>query len=176
MAPAGTRRSTDGLKRFCGLRASCICRSSSPMRRPLPAVLERLEIEVWGLPYALAPFKYQVKCLHQLRDKFCRAGEPGDQRRAATDPRRVPDAGTPLPGEEIAVAVARPSLSFRLPVAAAERGRNSFRIPDALDQHVDAIASQNNSPLKTMVGTPNTPSASASSIMRSCWARAGPST
>ena len=32
--------------------------------------LERLEIEVWGLPYALAPFKYQVKCFHQLRDKF----------------------------------------------------------------------------------------------------------
>ena len=32
--------------------------------------LERLEIEVWGLPYALAPFKYQVKCLHQLRHKF----------------------------------------------------------------------------------------------------------
>jgi glutathione S-transferase len=33
---------------------------------------------------------------------------------------------------------------------------------------------QNNSPLKTMVGTPNTPSASASSMMRSCSARAGP--
>ena len=32
--------------------------------------LERLEINVWGLPYALAPFKYQVKCLQQLRDKF----------------------------------------------------------------------------------------------------------
>jgi glutathione S-transferase len=32
--------------------------------------LERLEIEVWGLPYALAPFKYQVKCLEQLRSKF----------------------------------------------------------------------------------------------------------
>jgi glutathione S-transferase len=32
--------------------------------------LERLEIEVWGLPYALAPFKYQVKCLHRLRGKF----------------------------------------------------------------------------------------------------------
>jgi glutathione S-transferase len=32
--------------------------------------LERLEIKVWGLPYALAPFKYQVKCLQQLRDKF----------------------------------------------------------------------------------------------------------
>lgn len=32
--------------------------------------LERLEIEVWGRPYALAPFKYQVKCLDQLRDKF----------------------------------------------------------------------------------------------------------
>ncbi len=32
--------------------------------------LERLEIEVWGLRYALAPFKYQVKCLQQLRGKF----------------------------------------------------------------------------------------------------------
>lgn len=32
--------------------------------------LERLEIEVWGLPYALSPFKYQVKCLDQLRGKF----------------------------------------------------------------------------------------------------------
>jgi glutathione S-transferase len=32
--------------------------------------LERLEIKVWGLPYALAPFKYQVKCLQRLRDKF----------------------------------------------------------------------------------------------------------
>ena len=40
--------------------------------------LERLEIEVWGLPYALAPFKYQVKCLHQLRDKFA-ALESGDR-------------------------------------------------------------------------------------------------
>jgi hypothetical protein len=34
--------------------------------------LDRLEIEVWGLPYALAPFKYQVKCLQQLRDKFAK--------------------------------------------------------------------------------------------------------
>ena len=32
--------------------------------------VDRLEIEVWGLPYALAPFKYQVKCLQQLREKF----------------------------------------------------------------------------------------------------------
>jgi len=32
--------------------------------------LERLEMNVWGLHYALAPFKYQVKCLQQLRDKF----------------------------------------------------------------------------------------------------------
>jgi hypothetical protein len=32
--------------------------------------LDRLEINVWGLPYALAPFKYQVKCLQQLRYKF----------------------------------------------------------------------------------------------------------
>ena len=32
--------------------------------------VDRLEINVWGLPYALTPFKYQVKCLQQLRDKF----------------------------------------------------------------------------------------------------------
>jgi hypothetical protein len=32
--------------------------------------LERLEMKVWGLPYTLAPFKYQVKCLQQLRRKF----------------------------------------------------------------------------------------------------------
>jgi hypothetical protein len=32
--------------------------------------LDRLQINVWGLPYALTPFKYQVKCLQQLRDKF----------------------------------------------------------------------------------------------------------
>jgi glutathione S-transferase len=32
--------------------------------------VERLEIDVWGLPYALSPFKYQVKCLDQLRNKF----------------------------------------------------------------------------------------------------------
>jgi hypothetical protein len=31
---------------------------------------ERLEIDVWGLPYALSPFKYQVKCLDFLREKF----------------------------------------------------------------------------------------------------------
>ena len=27
-------------------------------------------MHVWGLPYTLAPFKYQVKCLTLLRDKF----------------------------------------------------------------------------------------------------------
>src|ERR1700722_10243411 len=32
--------------------------------------VERLEINVWGLPYALAPFKYQVKCLNLIREKF----------------------------------------------------------------------------------------------------------
>src|SRR5262245_35112715 len=32
--------------------------------------LEQLEIRVWDRPYALAPFKYQVKCLEQLRNKF----------------------------------------------------------------------------------------------------------
>jgi hypothetical protein len=42
--------------------------------------LDRLEINVWGLPYALAPFKYQVKCLQQLRDKFAALG--GDDRAA----------------------------------------------------------------------------------------------
>jgi hypothetical protein len=37
--------------------------------------VERLEINVWGLPYALAPFKYQVKCLQQLREKFTALSE-----------------------------------------------------------------------------------------------------
>jgi glutathione S-transferase len=32
--------------------------------------VERSEINVWGLPYALSPFKYQVKCLQLLRDRF----------------------------------------------------------------------------------------------------------
>jgi hypothetical protein len=42
--------------------------------------LERLEIVVWGLPYALAPFKYQVKCLKLLREKF--AALDGESRAA----------------------------------------------------------------------------------------------
>jgi glutathione S-transferase len=37
--------------------------------------LERLEINVWGLPYALSPFKYQVKCLDLLRTKFAALNE-----------------------------------------------------------------------------------------------------
>lgn len=45
--------------------------------------VERLEINVWGLPYALAPFKYQVKCLQQLRTKF---GALGTADRAALKP------------------------------------------------------------------------------------------
>jgi glutathione S-transferase len=32
--------------------------------------VERLEINVWGLSYALSPFKYQVKCLALIRSKF----------------------------------------------------------------------------------------------------------
>jgi glutathione S-transferase len=32
--------------------------------------LEQLKMKVWGLTYTLAPFKYQVKCLRQLRGKF----------------------------------------------------------------------------------------------------------
>jgi hypothetical protein len=39
--------------------------------------LDRLEVNVWGLTYALAPFKYQVKCLQQLRDKFAALGAEG---------------------------------------------------------------------------------------------------
>ena len=42
--------------------------------------VDRLEIKVWGLSYALAPFKYQVKCLQQLRAKF--AALNGDDRAA----------------------------------------------------------------------------------------------
>jgi glutathione S-transferase len=45
--------------------------------------LERLEIKVWGLTYALAPFKYQVKCLQLLREKFAALG---GQDRAALRP------------------------------------------------------------------------------------------
>jgi len=36
--------------------------------------LERVEINVWGLPYALSPFKYQVKCLDLIREKFAALG------------------------------------------------------------------------------------------------------
>jgi len=32
--------------------------------------LERLEMRVWELDYTLAPFKYQVKCLATLRERF----------------------------------------------------------------------------------------------------------
>jgi glutathione S-transferase len=32
--------------------------------------VERLEINVWGLPYVLSPFKYQVKCRDLIRGKF----------------------------------------------------------------------------------------------------------
>ena len=45
--------------------------------------LERLEIRVWDLPYTLAPFRYQVKCLQQLRDKFAALDDPD---RAALQP------------------------------------------------------------------------------------------
>ena len=39
---------------------------------------ERLEMKVWGLPYALTPFKYQVKCLQLLRGKLA-ALNPADR-------------------------------------------------------------------------------------------------
>jgi glutathione S-transferase len=44
---------------------------------------ERVEIAAWGLPYALSPFKYQVKCLRYLRERFA-ALEASD--RAAVRP------------------------------------------------------------------------------------------
>ena len=31
---------------------------------------DKLEITAWGLPYVLTPFKYQVKCLERLRERF----------------------------------------------------------------------------------------------------------
>ena len=40
-------------------------------------------LEELGLPYALSPFKYQVKCLEQLRAKFTALSE---QDRAALRP------------------------------------------------------------------------------------------
>ena len=61
--------SAAGSRRCCGLQANSICRSLSPMRRLLPWSRTAGD-EVWGLPYALSPFKYQVKCLEQLRGKF----------------------------------------------------------------------------------------------------------
>jgi hypothetical protein len=45
--------------------------------------VDRLEISAWGLPYTLAPFKYQVKCLQQLREKFAALNAEG---RAALRP------------------------------------------------------------------------------------------
>ena len=58
-------------------------------------------------------------------------------------------------------------------VPASQSGRDRLGFLNALDQHVDAFAAQNSSPLKSMVGTPKTPRASASSMTRSCSARAG---
>jgi glutathione S-transferase len=40
---------------------------------------DRLEITAWGLPYVLTPFKYQVKCLERLRDRFAVFGD-GDRK------------------------------------------------------------------------------------------------
>src|SRR5262249_57860130 len=41
---------------------------------------DRLEMTAWGLPYVLTPFKYQVKCLTYLRERF--AALNGDDRAA----------------------------------------------------------------------------------------------
>lgn len=83
-------------------------------------------MNVWGLPYALAPFKYQVKRLQQLRDKFAALNEQDKS------------ALRPLLERKGAGSMAH-NLASR-PVAAAQRRRDRFRIPDAFDQHVDAIA------------------------------------
>jgi glutathione S-transferase len=42
--------------------------------------LDKLEMRVWSLDYTLAPFKYQVKCLTWLRDRFA-ALDPEDRAR-----------------------------------------------------------------------------------------------
>ena len=132
--------------------------------------VERLEINVWGLPYALSPFKYQVKCLNLLRDKFAALdAEHGAEARPGTH--WLLDA----PDREIVArnqAGCGGGIHFwcRLPSAAAiEFGflmrsiSMSMRSPP-----------QNSSPLNTIVGTPNTPIDSASSMIRSCSWRAGP--
>ncbi len=36
---------------------------------------DKLRMEVWGLPYVLTPFKYQVKCLELLRGRFTALSE-----------------------------------------------------------------------------------------------------
>lgn len=43
---------------------------------------QRLEISAWGLPYVLAPFKYQVKCLAALRSSFAALDE--NERKSVT--------------------------------------------------------------------------------------------
>ena len=132
--------------------------------------LERLEINVWGLPYALAPFKYQVKCLQQLRDKFA-ALDADEQGCVAAG------AGT----HGVLGAFGRAAsfeIASRLGITSGGGCPAPLRsIPDSWMRSISMSMRsppQNNSPLKTMVGTPNTPSASASSMMRSCSARAGP--
>lgn len=61
------------------------------------------------------------------------------------------------------------------PVPAAQRGLNGLRGSGCVRSACRCgRRPQNNSPLSTMVRTPKTPSASASSMMRSCSARAGP--
>ena len=66
-ARTGARRNGRGAAENCRRTLSAV---SGRQRRGLCKGVERLEINVWGLPYALSPFKYQVKCLQLLREKF----------------------------------------------------------------------------------------------------------
>jgi glutathione S-transferase len=40
--------------------------------------LDRLEMTAWGLPYVLSPFKFQVRCLYALKQRFAELA-PGDR-------------------------------------------------------------------------------------------------
>ena len=127
--------------------------------------LERLEIDVLGS--AIRAFTVQISgqmsrpATRQIRG----AGGAGSRGAA-------PGAGTHrmLEAFERAFGWVSVYLRWRLPKAWAMVSGFLMR---SINRSMRSPP-QNNSPLNTIVGTPNTPSASASSIMRSCSARAGP--
>ena len=78
MMPPASRANGIRANRRCRGMAEALLRIAGELYLPFLVAnaeafakgLERLEINVWGLPYALSPFKYQVKCLQLLRGKF----------------------------------------------------------------------------------------------------------